>query len=61
MNPMREVHAQEARDGFRDLLDEVRGGEHITITRYNRAEAIMVPVDWYRKQTGEKQEQEQEG
>lgn len=42
------VRSDEARRNFRELLDEVEHrGMHITIARYDKAAAVLVPVDWY--------------
>lgn len=47
---MREVHSDEARRGLRPLLDEVEHhGERVTILRWDRPVAVMVPPDWYEK------------
>jgi len=42
------VRSDEARRNFRGLLDEVEHrGMHITIQRYDKPAAVLVPVDWY--------------
>jgi prevent-host-death family protein len=39
---------EEARNQLGDLIDRVRiGGEHITLTRYGKAVAVLVPVEWH--------------
>jgi len=39
---------EEARNQLGDLIDRVRvKGEHITLTRYGKAAAILVPVEWH--------------
>jgi len=44
----RQVRSDEARRNFRDLLDEVEHrGMHITIARYDKPAAVVVPVNWY--------------
>jgi len=50
MNPDtdRWVRSDEARNKLRDLLDEVtRGGAHVYVLRYDKPEAVIVPVGWY--------------
>ena len=50
MNPDtdRWVRSNEARDSFRDLLDEIgRDGAHIYVLRYDKPAAVLVPVEWY--------------
>lgn len=45
---MREIRSDDARQNWRDLLNEVEhDGEHVTILRYNRPAAVIVPKDWY--------------
>jgi prevent-host-death family protein len=41
----RQVRSDEARRNLRDLLDEVALGSHITILRYDKPAAVLVPVD----------------
>jgi len=44
----RQVRSDEARRNLRQLLDEVEhNGGHITILRYDRPGAVIVPIDWY--------------
>lgn len=43
----RVVWADEARRNLRNLLDEVARGYHITILRYDKPAAVLVPVEWY--------------
>ena len=39
---------EEARNQLGDLIDRVRvKGEHITLTRYGKAVAVLVPVEWH--------------
>ena len=50
MNPDtdRWVRSNEARDSFRDLLDEIaRDGAHIYVLRYDKPAAVLVPVEWF--------------
>ena len=43
-----QVHSDEARRNFKDLLNKVEhGGEHVTILRYDTPAAVIVPVEWY--------------
>jgi len=42
-----QVRSDEARRNFRELLDQVARGYHVTIQRYDKPVAVMVPVDWY--------------
>jgi prevent-host-death family protein len=41
------VRSDEARRNLRNLLDEVTRGYHVTILRYDKPVAVLVPVDWY--------------
>jgi prevent-host-death family protein len=41
------VRSDEARRNLRELLDQVARDYHITILRYDKPVAVMVPVDWY--------------
>jgi prevent-host-death family protein len=41
------VGSDEARRNFRDILDQVARDYHVTILRYNKPAAVLVPVDWY--------------
>jgi prevent-host-death family protein len=43
----KQVRSDEARRNLRTLLDEVARGYHITILRYDKEAAVLVPVDWY--------------
>jgi prevent-host-death family protein len=48
------VHSDEARRGFRSLLNSVEhDGEHVTVLRYNTPAAVIVPVDWYEQALAE--------
>jgi prevent-host-death family protein len=42
-----QIGSDEARRNFRDLLDQAIGGYHVTIQRYGKPAAVLVPVDWY--------------
>jgi prevent-host-death family protein len=42
-----QVGSDEARRNFRDLLDQVARDYHVTILRYDKPVAVLVPVDWY--------------
>lgn len=43
-----QVGSDEARRSFRDLLDAVEHKhEHITVLRYDKPAAVVVPVEWY--------------
>ena len=45
----RQIHSDEARRNFRDLLNSVEhDGEHVTILRYDTPAAVIVPVEWYK-------------
>lgn len=61
MSPDRQTGADEARRQFRDLIDEVMAeGAHITVERYGKPVAVIVPVSWYeevRSKTGIKEGQ----
>ena len=41
------VRSAEAQAKFRDLLDDVEDGAHIYVLRYDRPEAVLVPVEWF--------------
>jgi antitoxin (DNA-binding transcriptional repressor) of toxin-antitoxin stability system len=41
------VRSDEARRNLRYLLDQVARDYHVTILRYDKPVAVMVPVDWY--------------
>ena len=43
----KQVRSDEARRNLRNLLDDAARGYHITILRYDKAAAVLVPVDWY--------------
>jgi prevent-host-death family protein len=48
MNPDRSVTPDEVRRQFRDLLNEVEHQDvHLTVKRYGKPAAVIVPVDWY--------------
>ena len=43
-----QVSSDEARRAWRELLDAVEHhGSHITVLRYGKAAAVMVPAGWY--------------
>jgi prevent-host-death family protein len=45
----KQVRSDEARRNFRNLIDEVaHDAAHITILRYDKPAAVLVPVDWHR-------------
>ncbi len=46
---MKQISSYQARTGFRDVLDDVMRGEHVTISRWNRPAAVMVPPDWWQR------------
>jgi prevent-host-death family protein len=41
------VRSDEARRNLRHLLDQVARDYHVTILRYDKPVAVLVPVDWY--------------
>ena len=42
------MDAGAVRNGFREVLDDVQhGGKHVTIERWKRPVAVLVPKDWY--------------
>jgi prevent-host-death family protein len=48
MNPDRAVTPDDVRRGFRELLNEVEHDDvHLTVIRYGKRAAVIVPVDWY--------------
>ena len=42
-----QVRSDEARRTLRTLLDQAERGYHVTILRYDKPVAVLVPVDWY--------------
>lgn len=45
---MRSVPSDEAKRGFRALINAVEhDGEHVEILRYKTPAAIIVPIEWY--------------
>ena len=43
-----QISSDEARRTWRDLLNAVEhNGEHVTVLRYGKAAAVMVPAGWY--------------
>jgi prevent-host-death family protein len=46
------IQSNEARIKLRAVLNSVMQGEHVTITRYNTVEAVVVPMDWYERAVG---------
>ena len=42
-----EVRSDEARRRLRNLLDAVEDSVHVTLLRYNKPAAVIVPVEWY--------------
>jgi prevent-host-death family protein len=43
-----QIGSDEARRDFRELLNAVEhNGEHVTVTRYNKPAAVVVPAAWY--------------
>jgi prevent-host-death family protein len=48
MDPDRSVTPDDVRRGFRELLNEVEHEDaHLTVTRYGKPAAVIVPVEWY--------------
>jgi prevent-host-death family protein len=47
MDEHMEVRSDEARRRLRNLLDAVEDGVHVTLLRYNKPAAVIVPVEWY--------------
>lgn len=44
------MNASEVRSQFREYLDKVeRHGDHITIERWGREVAVLVPAAWYER------------
>ena len=43
------VRSDEARAKLRDLLDEIAGGAHVYVLRYDKPAAVLVPVEWYER------------
>lgn len=54
------IPAAQARLRFRDVLDALVRGEHVGITRYDRVQGVVVPVDWYEKASAALARQEKE-
>jgi prevent-host-death family protein len=49
---MQTMSSDEARRGFRQLLDAAMRGDHSEITRYGEPIAVVVPWDWYQAAAG---------
>lgn len=48
MDPDRSVDPDEVRRHLRDLLNEVEHYDaHLTVERYGKPAAVIVPVEWY--------------
>jgi prevent-host-death family protein len=48
MEPDHEVTPDDVRRQFRELLNEVEHQDvHLTVTRYGKPAAVIVPVEWY--------------
>lgn len=45
----RTITSTECRRQFTDALLQVRSGDHIGITHYDRPTAVLVPPDWYER------------
>lgn len=43
------VGIQAFRDGIRDRIAAVEGGEHAVVARRGRPVVVVVPIDWYRE------------
>ena len=44
----KQVRSDEVRRNLRDLLDVIeKHGMHVTILRYDKPAAVLVPVEWY--------------
>jgi prevent-host-death family protein len=65
MDPDRSVTPDDVRRGFRELLNLVEHGDtHLTVLRYGKPAAVIVPVEWYEKakrKLGEPEHKPQEG
>lgn len=47
------VASDEARRRFRDLLDSVEHHDaHVTVLRYRKPAAVIVPIEWYEQAKG---------
>jgi prevent-host-death family protein len=48
----REISSDDARRNWRELLNAVeQGGEHVTILRWGKPAAVVVPADWHDQAT----------
>ena len=47
-----EISSSSAQDKLGELLSRVVGGERVVITRYGRAQAVLVPIDEFREMLG---------
>jgi prevent-host-death family protein len=48
--PDKQIRSDEARRNFSPLLDEVKHQDvHITVLRYDKPVAVIVPVEWYER------------
>jgi prevent-host-death family protein len=48
---METVSIEAARGKLGDLIDQAMTGQPVTITRYRRPAAVLVPVAWYQQAT----------
>jgi prevent-host-death family protein len=64
MNSDRSVTPDGIRRGFRELLNQVEHEDtHLTVLRYGKPAAVIVPVEWYeaaKRKLGEPEHKSQE-
>jgi len=47
------VSSDDARRRFRELMDSVEHQDaHVTVLRYSRPAAVIVPIEWYEQAKG---------
>ena len=48
-----QIGSNQARDNFAGVLTDVEhNGAHITVMRYKKPAAVIVPIDWYEQAKG---------
>jgi prevent-host-death family protein len=51
--PVTSVSSDDARRRFRELMDSVEHQDaHVTVLRYSRPAAVIVPIEWYEQVKG---------
>ena len=48
-----QIGSNQARDNFAEVLTDVEhNGAHVTVMRYKKPAAVIVPIDWYEQAKG---------